>query len=129
MCHVNPLPRRGFTCKEKNLLIEEQVPSIKLTILRHVLTVFQSYQDDKTVIMKGCVKWNPVYGCKEFLLKSDSNTVQQTSTSFHKGLTNTNEKGGKKRKWQSAFLAHLNKVQEELLHYPQHRHWWRRRRR
>ena len=24
-------------------------------------TVFQSYQDDGWVMMKGCVKWNPVY--------------------------------------------------------------------
>ena len=24
-------------------------------------TVFQSYQDDECVIMKGCVNWNPVY--------------------------------------------------------------------
>ena len=26
------------------------------------LTVFQSYQDDRRTIMKGCVLWNPVYG-------------------------------------------------------------------
>ena len=25
-------------------------------------TVFQSYQDDGWIIMKGCVQWNPVYG-------------------------------------------------------------------
>ena len=25
-------------------------------------TVFQSYQDDGRMIMKGCVQWNPVYG-------------------------------------------------------------------
>ena len=24
--------------------------------------VFQSYQDDERLIMKGCVQWNPVYG-------------------------------------------------------------------
>ena len=24
-------------------------------------TVFQSYQDDEWMIMKGCVQWNPVY--------------------------------------------------------------------
>ena len=24
-------------------------------------TVFQSYQDDGRMIMKGCVQWNPVY--------------------------------------------------------------------
>ena len=26
--------------------------------------VFQSYQDDRRVIMKGCVQWNPVYKMK-----------------------------------------------------------------
>ena len=26
------------------------------------LTVFQSYQDDDWMIMKGCVQWNSVYG-------------------------------------------------------------------
>ena len=25
-------------------------------------TVFQSYQDDGWMIMKGCVQWNPIYG-------------------------------------------------------------------
>ena len=25
-------------------------------------TVFQSYQDDGRMIIKGCVQWNPVYG-------------------------------------------------------------------
>ena len=25
-------------------------------------TVFQTYQDDEGLIMKGCVQWNPVYG-------------------------------------------------------------------
>ena len=27
-------------------------------------TVFQSYQDDECVIMKGCVQWNPVLQLK-----------------------------------------------------------------
>ena len=27
-----------------------------------LLTVFQSYQDDVWMIMKGCVQWNSVYG-------------------------------------------------------------------
>ena len=26
------------------------------------LTVFQSYQDDVRMIMKGCVQWNSIYG-------------------------------------------------------------------
>ena len=30
-------------------------------------TVFQSYQDDGQVIMKGCVQWNPVYDGKDCL--------------------------------------------------------------
>ena len=25
-------------------------------------TVFQSYQDDERLMMKGCVQWNSVYG-------------------------------------------------------------------
>ena len=25
-------------------------------------TVFQSYQDDERLVMKGCVQWNRVYG-------------------------------------------------------------------
>ena len=29
-------------------------------------TVFQSYQDDDRLIIKGCAQWNPVYGCEEF---------------------------------------------------------------
>ena len=31
-----------------------------------ISTVFQSYQDDGLVIMKGCVQWNCVYGWKDF---------------------------------------------------------------
>ena len=27
-------------------------------------TVFQSYQDDGQVIMKGCLQWNPIYDLK-----------------------------------------------------------------
>ena len=33
-------------------------------------TVFQSYQDDCRMIMKGCVPWNPVYERKDFLSSS-----------------------------------------------------------
>ena len=28
-------------------------------------TVFQSYQDNERLIMKGCVQWNPVYSCED----------------------------------------------------------------
>ena len=36
-------------------------------------TVFQSYQDDGGMIMKGCVQWNSVYGRKDFRLERGSN--------------------------------------------------------
>ena len=36
-------------------------------------TVFQSYQDDRWVIMKGCVQWNPVYDGKDLRLRRGSN--------------------------------------------------------
>ena len=36
-------------------------------------TVFQSYQDDGRMILKGCVQWNPVYGWKDFRLNWDLN--------------------------------------------------------
>ena len=34
--------------------------------------VFQSYQDDGRMIMKGCVLWNPVYGIEDFALSGAS---------------------------------------------------------
>ena len=34
-----------------------------------LLTVFQSYQDDGRVIMKGYVQWKLVYSWKEFFLQ------------------------------------------------------------
>ena len=36
-------------------------------------TVFQSYQDDGRMIMKGCVQWNPVYDRKDLRLRRGSN--------------------------------------------------------
>ena len=33
------------------------------------LTAFQSYKDNKRVIMKGCLQWSPIYSRKEFLLE------------------------------------------------------------
>ena len=35
------------------------------------LTVFQSYQDDVWMIMKGCVQWNSVYGWEDFTSTED----------------------------------------------------------
>ena len=34
-----------------------------------ILTVFQSYQDNVKVIMKGRVQWNLLYGWKDFCVK------------------------------------------------------------
>ena len=35
------------------------------------LTVFQSYQDDVWMIMKGCVQWDSVYGWEDFTSSED----------------------------------------------------------
>ena len=32
-------------------------------------TVFQSYQDNGRVIIKGCMQWNPVYERKDFCFR------------------------------------------------------------
>ena len=37
------------------------------------LTVFQSYEENVRVIMKGCMQWNLVYSWKDFCLKQGSN--------------------------------------------------------
>ena len=34
-------------------------------------TIFQSYQDDVRMIMKGCVQWNSVYGWEDFTSSED----------------------------------------------------------
>ena len=49
-----------------------------------LLTIFQSYQDDRMVIMKGCVPRNPVYGRKDFRLQqlSDSGPLDQQINSY-----------------------------------------------
>ena len=36
-------------------------------------TVFQSYEDNDQVIIKGCMQGNPIYGCKDFHLMHGSN--------------------------------------------------------
>ena len=33
--------------------------------------VFQSYQDDERLTMKGCMEWNPVYDQKEITSQID----------------------------------------------------------
>ena len=35
------------------------------------LTVFPSYQDDVSMIMKGCLQWNSVNGCDDFTSSED----------------------------------------------------------
>ena len=37
------------------------------------LYIFQPYQDDERVIVKGCVQWNLVYDWKDFLLQRVTN--------------------------------------------------------
>ena len=34
--------------------------------LKSFSTVFQSYQDEEGLILKGCMQWNPVYGSEDF---------------------------------------------------------------
>ena len=36
-----------------------------------LLTVFQSYQDDVWMIMRGCVQWKSVYGGEDFTSSED----------------------------------------------------------
>ena len=46
-------------------------------------TIFQSYQDDEWLVMKGCMQKNSVYGQKDLCLQRDLNLGpldQQTST-------------------------------------------------
>ena len=40
-------------------------------------TVFQSYQDDEGMMMKGCVKWNTVYDKEDFNLGSPRSAGQR----------------------------------------------------
>ena len=40
-------------------------------LLRSFLTVFQSYQEDVWIIMKGCVQWNSVYSGEDFTSSED----------------------------------------------------------
>ena len=43
------------------------------------LTAFQSYQGDGSMIMKGCVQWNPIYGWKSkyksFYFRKEPNII------------------------------------------------------
>ena len=36
-----------------------------------ILTVFQSYQDNVWMIMKGCAQWNSIYGGGDFTPRED----------------------------------------------------------
>ena len=48
------------------------------------LTVFQSYQDDVWMIMKGCVQWISVYGREDF---TSSEALTQSAKSVGQRLT------------------------------------------
>ena len=43
-------------------------------------TVFQSYQDDERLTLKGCVQWNSVYGVEDFALRGDRTEFPQCLT-------------------------------------------------
>ena len=45
----------------------------RFAIVRPFLTVFQLYQDDVWVIMKGYVQWNLVFGWKDYRIELGSN--------------------------------------------------------
>ena len=44
--------------------------------LTSFLSVFQSYQDDVWMVMKGCVQWSSVYGGEDFA-SSEHGTLDQ----------------------------------------------------
>ena len=52
-----------------------------------ISTVFQSYQDDGQVIMKGCVQWNPVYVRKDPHLSPQAGLELTTARSVGQCLT------------------------------------------
>ena len=63
------------------------------------LTVFQSYQDDVQMIMKGCVQWTSVYSWEDFTSSEDPT---RSARSVGQGLTHWAtgapiEKRGKKK--------------------------------
>ena len=64
---VNPVGYAAFifVCKYRDesyvsiFPLETQPESIVCT---SISSVFQSYQEDGWMIVKGCVQWNPIYG-------------------------------------------------------------------
>ena len=60
---------------------------------RSFSTVFQSYQDDGRLIMKGCVQLSSVYGLRRFHLERKTQLRRKVATE-KVGKTAT-EKGGK----------------------------------
>ena len=50
--------------------------------------VFQSYQDDRRVIMKLCVQWKPVHDCKDIRLRQGSNLGAARSDNKCNTVTN-----------------------------------------
>ena len=75
--------RREMTDKRKNVQTTAPASAASAVGLCHTidgwmtcyftsfLTVFQSYQDDVWMIMKGCVQWNSVYGWEDFTSSED----------------------------------------------------------
>ena len=78
------------------------------------LTVFQSYQDDVWMIMKGCVQWNSIYGWKDFTSSKDrTRSARSVGQCLTHWATRTLRTG--KRSWEIwAFLWELGSTDTPL---------------
>ena len=59
------------TARDHNYLNNERMDGWIFCDFTSFLTLFQSYQDDGRMIMKGCVQWNPVYGWEDAASSGD----------------------------------------------------------
>ena len=66
MKELLPLKQYSFI-----LTIPEAMNGWMTCDFKSFLTVFQSYQDDVWMMMKGCVQWNSVYGWEDFTSRED----------------------------------------------------------
>ena len=75
------------------------------------LTVFQSYQEDDWMIMKGCVQWNSVYGWEDFTSSEDrtrsTRSVGQRLTHWATGAPGCIGNGAPVTQWVEWWLADL----------------------
>ena len=71
----------------ENKLILLSIDGWMICDLKSFLTVFQSYQDDGMLIMKGCVQWNSIYGSEDFALSRDrTRSARSNPLSYRCGL-------------------------------------------